>query len=71
MIEGEEDRTIEGQQICVTGSKGVGDCGHPCESVGQSEVWFINGKPVVRIGDPVTNGIEGVLITGSDFVNSD
>jgi uncharacterized Zn-binding protein involved in type VI secretion len=71
MITGEPDRCIEGKDICVTGSIGQGDCGHTCTSVGQSEVWFIEGKPVARVGDPVTGDIEGELITGSDFVNSD
>jgi len=70
MISG-EFATIEGKNICVTGSTGQGDCGHTCISIGQSAVWKIEGKPVVRIGDPVTGGIEGRLITGSDFVSSD
>ena len=50
---------------------GRGDCGHSCTSVGRSQVLFIEGKPVVRVGDPVTGEIEGRLVTGSDFVFSD
>ncbi len=71
MIGGASDRCIEGKDICVSGSPGRGDCGHSCVAQGQSEVWFIDGLPVVRKGDPVTGGIEGSLIEGSDFVNSD
>ena len=64
--------TIEGRNICVTGSRGRGDCGHGCTVVGRSAVWRIEGKPVARVGDPVTDGsIEGHIITGSDFVFSD
>lgn len=70
MITGSPERQIEGKEICVTGSIGRGDCGHQCMAVGQSEVFFIDGLPVVRVGDPVTNGIEGELIEGSDFVTS-
>ena len=71
MVTGEPQRTIDGMCICVTGSIGVGDCGHQCRSIGQSVVWDIDGKPVVRIGDMVTDGIEGILVTGSDYVRSD
>ena len=71
MVEGEAGRTIEGKEICVTGSRGVGDCGHECISIGRSEVWRINGKPVARVGDPVTDGIDGELITGWDFVQAE
>lgn len=63
--------TIEGRDICVTGSRGRGDCGHGCTVVGRSAVWRIEGKPVARLGDPVTDGIEGRIITGSDFVSAD
>ena len=62
---------IEGKNVCVTGSEGRGSCGHSCTAIGQSQVLFIEGKPVARVGDPVTGEIEGQLITGSDFVNSD
>lgn len=71
MVTGAPDRRIEGMDICITGSEGIGDCGHHCISIGQSQVFYIDHIPVVRIGDPVTGDIEGVLITGSDFVNSD
>ena len=71
MVTGAPDRMIEGMDICVTGSVGLGDCGHTCTSIGQSVVFFIDDIPVVRMGDPVTGTIEGHLITGSDFVNSD
>ena len=70
MLTGEFPR-IEDKNVCVTGSLGRGDCGHTCTSVGQSQVLFIEGKAVVRVGDPVTGGIEGRMITGSDFVFSD
>ena len=69
MITGEFP-SIEDRNVCVTGSAGRGDCGHTCTSVGQSQVLFIEGKAVVRVGDPVTGGIEGEMITGSDFVFS-
>lgn len=69
MITGEFP-SIEDRNVCVTGSAGRGDCGHTCTSVGQSQVLFIEGKAVVRVGDPVTGGIEGKMITGSDFVFS-
>ena len=62
---------IEYKNVCVTGSLGRGDYGHTCTSVGQSQVLFIEGKAVVRVGDPVTGGIEGRMITGSNFVFSD
>ena len=71
MITGEPRRTIDGMDICVTGSLGMGDCGHICQAIGQSVVWDIDGKPVVRIGDPVTGLIDGQLVTGSDYVTSD
>lgn len=71
MITGQPDRCIEHKDICVTGSIGRGYCGHTCEAIGKSEVWFIEGIPVVRLGDPVTGNIDGKLIEGSDFVNSD
>lgn len=70
MMTGEFPR-IEDRNVCVTGSLGRGDCGHTCTSVGRSQVLFIEGKPVVRVGDPVTGEIEGRLVTGSDFVFSD
>ena len=70
MMTGEFPR-IEDRNVCVTGSLGRGDCGHSCTSVGRSQVLFIEGKPVVRVGDPVTGEIEGRLVTGSDFVFSD
>lgn len=70
MLTGEFPR-IEDKNVCVTGSLGRGDCGHTCTSVGQSQVLLIEGKAVVRVGDPVTGGIEGRMITGSDFVFSD
>ena len=70
MIDG-EFATIDGNPICVTGSIGLSNCGHMCYSVGQSVVWYINSKPVVRIGDPVQGDIIGKLVTGSDYVNSD
>lgn len=71
MVEGVENRRIEGKDICVTGSKGRGYCGHETKAVGLSEVFFLDGIPVVRLGDPVEGVIDGVLIEGSDFVTSD
>lgn len=71
MITGQTDRCIEQKEICVTGSIGRGSCGHSCNAIGQSEVWFIDGLPVARLGDPVAGDIDGKLIEGSDFVNSD
>lgn len=70
MITGVENIQIEGKDICTTDSIGQGYCGHTCKAIGKSEVFFIEGLPVVREGDPVTDGIEGVLIEGSDFVFS-
>lgn len=60
-----EYATIDGNAICVTGSVGTGSCGHTCTAVGQSEVFTINGQPVVRVGDPVEGTIVGKLTTGS------
>lgn len=71
MITGSDFVDIEGKPVCVDGSIGLGECGHTCESEGKSEVWFIEGKPVVRLGDPVRGNIVGKLIEGSDFVESD
>lgn len=71
MIAGASERSIEGKDICVDGSPGRGDCGHSCVAVGGSAVWKIDGLPVVRKGDRVTGGIDGLIIEGSDFVNSD
>lgn len=71
MITGAPERRIEGMDICVTGSIGQGYCGHTTKAIGQSEVFFINGIPVVRQGDPVKDVIDGELIEGSDFVRSD
>lgn len=71
IVEGADNYTIEKKPICVTDSKGVGDCGHTCQAVGKSEVWKINGKEVARVGDPVTGTIKGVLTTGEDFVTAD
>lgn len=62
---------VEGRPVCVTGSSGRGDCGHPCTAVGLSAVWSIGGKAVARAGDPVTGVIEGRITTGSDFVATD
>jgi hypothetical protein len=59
------------QNVCITGSKGIGDCGHICDVLGQSEVLFIHDIPVARVGDPVIGVIEGNIITGSDFVFSE
>ena len=70
MVEG-EFATIDDKNICVTGSKGIGNCGHETFAIGQSAVWSINGKPVARVGDPVQGIINGFLIEGSDFVGSD
>lgn len=66
-----EFATIEGQNICVTGSEGVGNCGHRCTVIGKSQVFFINGIPVARVGDPVTGDIDGVIITGCDYAFAD
>lgn len=71
MIEGVENMRIDGQNICVTGSIGKGECGHETKAVGKSEVWKIEGMQVVREGDPVKDVIDGVLIEGSDFVKVD
>lgn len=71
MITGASERRIEGKDICVTGSIGRGYCGHTTKAIGQSEVFFIDGIPVVRLGDPVKDVIDGVLIEGSDFVRAD
>lgn len=65
------DICIEGKPICVDGSEGRGDCGHPCHAVGKSTVFKIMGKPVARVGDPVEGIIVGQLVSGSDFVFSD
>lgn len=62
-----EFATIDGRNICVTGSEGVGDCGHRCTVIGKSQAFFINGIPVARVGDPVTGDIDGVIITGCDY----
>lgn len=67
---GGEFVTIDGAKACVTGSPGVGSCGHTTHAVGQSVVFFINGKPVARVGDPVQGTINGVLVSGS-FVLSE
>lgn len=71
MITGASERQIEGKDICVTGSIGLGYCGHTCEAIGKSEVFFLDNMPVVRLGDPVTGNIEGKLIEGWDFATSD
>ena len=71
MISGSPDRCIEGKEICVTGSVGMGYCGHMCHAVGGSSVFFIDSLPVARVGDAVEGDIVGHLIEGSDFVNSD
>lgn len=71
MITGAPERQIEGKDICVSGSIGLGYCGHTCEAIGQSEVFYIDNMPVVRLGDPVTGNIEGRLIEGWDFATSD
>lgn len=71
MITGEEKACINGQPICVTGSIGQGTCGHTTQAVGQSQVFFINGKAVARVGDPVQGTITGTLITGEDNAKAD
>ncbi len=71
MITGAIDKQIEGKDICTTGSIGLGYCGHTCEAIGKSEVFFLDNLPVVRLGDPVTGNIEGKLIEGWDFATSD
>lgn len=71
MISGAADRSIEGKNICVSGSEGVGDCGHSCKAIGQSQVLFIDSLPVARAGDPVIGEIVGKIIEGSDFVSCD
>lgn len=63
--------TIEGRNICVTGSIGRGSCGHTCIVQGQSAVWSIEGKQVARVGDPVTGTITGTITSGCDFVETD
>lgn len=63
--------TIDGKNVCVTGSQGKGDCGHTCTVIGGSTVWTIEGKAVARVGDSVTGTIEGTIISGSDTVSSD
>lgn len=65
-----EFATIEGKNICVVGSKGVGDCGHNTYVVSGSTVWSIEGKPVARVGDRVNGIIDGTIITG-EFVLAD
>lgn len=59
---------IDGHNICVTGSVGIGSCGHSCRVVGQSTVMQIEGKNVARLGDPVTDGIDGIITSGSDLM---
>lgn len=63
--------TIEGQNIAVTGSVGVGGCGHTCTVIGLSDIFRINGIQVARAGDPVVGTITGTIVTGSDFCTSD
>ena len=63
--------TIDGRNICVTGSIGRGRCGHTCTVQGQSAVWRIEGKQVARVGDPVTGTITGTITSGCDFVETD
>ena len=65
MVEG-EFVSIEGKNICVTGSMGRGNCGHTCTAQGTSVV-TIQGNSVVRVGDAVTGTITGTIISGSDF----
>lgn len=69
IVEG-EFVTIDGKNICVTGSLGRGYCGHETRAVGQSAVWRVNGKQVARVGDPVQGTITGTLTQGT-WVNSD
>ena len=69
MVEG-EFVSIEGKNICVTGSMGRGNCGHTCAAQGSSFV-TIQGKSVVRVGDAVTGTITGTIISGSDFCSWD
>lgn len=69
MVDG-EFVTINGKNVCVVGSKGVGDCGHTTYVVAGSSVWSIEGKPVARVGDPVAGIIDGQIITG-EFVQAD
>lgn len=69
LVEG-EFCMIEGKNICVIGSLGIGDCGHTTHVATGSSVWSINSKPVARVGDEVRGQIDGVIITGT-FVNSD
>lgn len=71
MITGAVSRQIEGRDICITGSIGLGYCGHTCEAIGMSQVFYLDHLPVVRIGDPVTGNIDGKLIEGWEFATSD
>lgn len=71
MISGEDKACINGQPICVTGDIGQGSCGHTTQAVGQSTVFFINGNPVVRVGDPVQGTITGTITTGEENATAD
>lgn len=62
--------TIDDQNICVVGSTGVGSCGHTTQVVSGSSVWFIEDKAVARIGDQVSNNINGTITSGT-FVQSE
>jgi uncharacterized Zn-binding protein involved in type VI secretion len=71
LMHSSEHVLIEGLGVCVTGSPGTGYCGHGCVAVGGSAVLSVNGRPVARVGDPVTGTITGTITTGNDFVFSD
>lgn len=69
MVEG-EFVTVEGKNVCVVGSRGVGDCGHTTYAHTGSSVAKINGSPIARVGDEVKGTIDGNIITG-EFVKLD
>lgn len=63
--------TIDGNNVAVTGSVGIGGCGHSCTVIGLSKVFRINGAEVARVGDPVVGTITGTIVSGADYCKTD
>lgn len=69
---GSEILSLDGNNVCVTGTYGSATCGCTVYAVGKSELLSLDGLQVAREGDPVTgDGIEGVITSGWPMLSID
>lgn len=65
---GSEILSLDGNNVCVTGTTGQASCGCRVRAIGRSALLSLEGIPVAREGDPIEGadggGITGVITSG-------